>query len=124
MKRKNGMTLIPLILTIIILIIVSTVAIKISIDQGIFDIAKKSASEYNTSKDLEQIRLAYSLYHTEKDNLDTNQVVFDKIKNSLDFEGATYTIASQYMNIVKNTFTHCVIYYHTFSKGAVKKSRI
>lgn len=120
MKRKNGMTLIPLILTIIILIIVSTVAIKISIDQGIFDIAKKSASEYNTSKDLEQIRLAYSLYHTEKDNLDTNQVVFDKIKNSLDFEGATYTIASQYMNIVKNDGTS----YTLLIDGTVIEGRI
>ena len=63
MKRQNGITLVALVITIIILLILAGISIASLTNQGLFKNAKKAANATNEATKLEQNRLTE--YETE-----------------------------------------------------------
>ena len=63
MKRQNGITLVALVITIIILLILAGISIDSLTNQGLFKNAKKAANATNEATKLEQNRLTE--YETE-----------------------------------------------------------
>lgn len=63
MKRQNGITLVALVITIIILLILAGISIASLTNQGLFINAKKAANATNEATKLEQNRLTE--YETE-----------------------------------------------------------
>ena len=62
MKKENGITLVALVISIIILLILATVSISLVINNGILDKAKSAVDKYSDGEVEEQIKLAYSEY--------------------------------------------------------------
>lgn len=58
LKKENGITLVALIITIIVLIILSAIAIREMINQNLVQMTISSAEEYKVSEDRESIMLA------------------------------------------------------------------
>lgn len=61
-EEKNGITLIALIITIIVLLILAMVSIKLIWNGGIIDHAKTATSKYTVEQEKELIGLGYSSY--------------------------------------------------------------
>lgn len=57
MKRENGITLIALIVTIIIMLTLAGVSVKMAIDNGVIDNAKEAKDQYETAQDDEDSQL-------------------------------------------------------------------
>ena len=57
-KKENGITLVSLIVTIIILLILATVSISLVINNNVLDKAKYGVDKYSDEEELEQIKLA------------------------------------------------------------------
>ena len=64
LKNKNGITLVALIITIIVLLILAMVSIRLVMNGGIIDRAEKGTKAYSESEIQEQIKLAYSEWQT------------------------------------------------------------
>ena len=62
MKKENGITLVALIITIIILLILATVSISLIINNGILDKAKYGVDKYSEQEELEQLKLILEEY--------------------------------------------------------------
>ena len=65
-NTQNGITLVALVITIIVLLILAMVSIKIAIDGGLTKKAKDAVNTYNTESEKETIGLAYSTYKIAK----------------------------------------------------------
>ena len=65
-NTQNGITLVALVITIIVLLILAMVSIKIAIDGGLTQKAKDAVNTHNVSSDKETIGLAYSTYQIAK----------------------------------------------------------
>ena len=65
-NTQNGITLVALVITIIVLLILAMVSIKIAIDGGLTQKAKDAVNTHNVSSDKETIGLAYSTYQIGK----------------------------------------------------------
>lgn len=79
-KKQNGITLIALIISIIVMLILAVVSINIIINQGIIGKSQQAANTHNIAAEKEAIELGYSEYR------------MDKIQNSrvsLAIEGAS-----------------------------------
>ncbi len=59
-NTQRGITLVALIITVIVLLILSTVSIKLIMNGGIIDKAEKGTASYSEEEELEQIKLAVS----------------------------------------------------------------
>lgn len=57
MKRENGITLIALIVTIIIMLTLAGVSVKMAIDNGVIDNAKEAKDQCETAQDDEDSKL-------------------------------------------------------------------
>ncbi len=57
MKRENGITLIALIVTIIIMLTLAGVSVKMAIDNGVIDNAKEAKDQYENAQDDEDSQL-------------------------------------------------------------------
>ena len=57
-SRENGITLVALVVSIIVLLILATVSINLVINNGILDKAKRAVDKYSEEEELEQIQLA------------------------------------------------------------------
>lgn len=57
MKRQNGITLVALVITIIILLILAGISIAALTNQGLFDKTKKAANATENAQVLENTRL-------------------------------------------------------------------
>ena len=67
MKKQNGITLIALIITIIVMLILVGVTITVAINGGLFGTAKESAKKTKNARIFEQIQSAtLNAYNTEK----------------------------------------------------------
>ena len=62
MKKENGITLVALIITVIVLLILATVSINLVINNGILDKAKTAVDKYSDEEIEEQIKLSYLEY--------------------------------------------------------------
>ena len=62
LKNKNGITLVSLIITIIVLLILAMVSISLVINSGIITKSKDSVDKYSKEEIGEQLKLAYSEY--------------------------------------------------------------
>ena len=62
LKNKNGITLVALIITIIVLLILAMVSISLVINSGIITKSKDSVDKYSKEEIGEQLKLAYSEY--------------------------------------------------------------
>ena len=121
-KNQRGITLVALVITIIVMLILVGVTVTVAISGGLFNKTKEGANGYGKSKDIDQIASAYALqFQVEKESSSdkTNKELFENVKNSLNFEGATYNIASQFMNIVKEDGTE----YTLLSDGTVLEGK-
>ena len=58
LNNKNGITLVALVISIIILLILATVSISLIINSGIINKAKYGVDKYSEKEELEQIKLA------------------------------------------------------------------
>ncbi len=66
-KKKNGITLIALVVTIVILIILATISINAIIgDNGLITNAKRAETEYTHAKVWEAMEMEYSSYWADK----------------------------------------------------------
>lgn len=72
MKRQNGITLVALVITIIILLILAGISIASLTNQGLFKNAKKAGNATNEATKLEQNRLTE--YETEMNKYLPNDV--------------------------------------------------
>lgn len=125
MKKQSAITLVALVITIIVMLILVGVTVIVVLNGGLFGTAKETANKYNKEIDFEQIRTAYSLqFQSEKESSNvenkTNKELFEDVKNSLNFEGATYNIVSEFMNIVKKDGTQ----YTLFADGTITEGKI
>lgn len=66
MKKENGITLVALIISIIVLLILAIVSISLVINNGILDKAKSAVEKYSKDEMCEQIKLAYQEYQMGK----------------------------------------------------------
>ena len=64
LKNKNGITLVALIITIIVLLILAMVSIRLVMNGGIIDRAERGTQTYKESEIQEQIKLAYAEWQT------------------------------------------------------------
>ena len=62
LKSKNGITLVALIITIIVLLILAMVSISLVMNGGIIDKSKNAVDKYSGEEIQEQLKLAYSEY--------------------------------------------------------------
>ena len=80
LKNKNGITLVALIITIIVLLILAMVSIRLVMNGGIIDKSKNAVDKYSNEEIMEQIKLAYQEYQMSQytDNPLTLQQAMDK----------------------------------------------
>lgn len=77
-KENQGVTLVALILTIIVLLMLAAASITLMIHQGIMQRSQRAAGEYNQANTKEQIALAYQEYRIaeeEDENLDFTTIL-------------------------------------------------
>ena len=82
MKKENGITLVALIVSIIVLLILATVSISLVVNNGILDKAKSAVDRYSEGEIGEQIKLAHQEYQMAQFT-GTTENVNDFIKNRL-----------------------------------------
>lgn len=87
MKKQNGITLIALIITIIILLILAMVSIKLVMNSGIITKAQKGVDVYSEEEIKEKIQLAYTDYKMAKASDDVSYTMQEAINNA-GLEGA------------------------------------
>ena len=67
LKSTNGITLIALVITIIVLLILASVSLSMVFNQnGIFSRAEQSANKYNQAKARETLEIAFGTLQSEK----------------------------------------------------------
>ena len=88
MKKQNGITLVALVITIIILLILAMVSIKLVMNSGIITRAEKGVNAYSEEEIKEKIQLAYSDYKMAKTSNDSSYTMQNAIDNS-GLQGAT-----------------------------------
>ena len=82
LKNRKGITLIALVITIIILIILTTVAINLSFGKnGIIDKVRQSKEETLKSQALEELKIKILETQTEKEGNATLEDVVNTLKN-------------------------------------------
>ena len=121
MKNKNGITLIALIITIVVLLILAGVSIAVLTgENGIVNKAKYAIDEYSDAEIEEKIKLAYQEYEVAKIT-DSNLTMESSMKASLEnmFED-TINVEKQGKSI-KISFTDGNKSYKHYSNGIVKK---
>ena len=78
-REERGITLTALIITIIIILIIASIAFKIIINERIIINGKESAEKYNNEKIVERIKLVYNEYKISK--VENQQITLnDKLK--------------------------------------------
>ena len=83
LKNKNGITLVALIITIIVLLILAMVSIRLVMNGGIIDRAEKGTKAYTEAEVQEQIKLEYSEWQTARWTGETRTAA-DFVKASLE----------------------------------------
>ena len=83
LKNKNGITLVALIITIIVLLILAMVSIRLVMNGGIIDRAEKGTKAYSEAEVQEQIKLAYAEWQTARWTGETRTAA-DFVKASLE----------------------------------------
>ena len=67
MKKENGITLVTLVITIIVLLILATVSVQVLTgDNGLLIKSRSAVDKYSEGEITEQIKLAYLECQTEK----------------------------------------------------------
>lgn len=74
MKKENGITLVTLIVSIIVLLILATVSISLVINKGILDKAKSGVDKYSKEEILEQWKTALAEYEMSQFTEDTANI--------------------------------------------------
>ena len=83
LKNMEGITLISLVITIIILLILATVSITLLINGGILDKAKSAVDKYSENEIEEHIKLAYQEYQIEKSSNGVNKNISEFLQEQL-----------------------------------------
>ena len=68
LKKSNGITLVALVITIIVLLILAMVSIRIVLDGGLISKTKEATDIYKVKNEEEQIQLAYASYNMSKNS--------------------------------------------------------
>ena len=87
MKKENGITLVAMVITIIVLLILAIVSINLVMNGGIIDRAEKGTKAYTEAEIGEQIKLAYSEYQLSQysDNTENvNEFIKNRLNNTLE----------------------------------------
>ena len=99
MKKQNGITLIALVITIIVLLILAGVSISLVLgDNGILNQAKKSVKDHSEAEIIEQIKLAHSAYEMAKAGGSTESAqkyISDRLKEVLDDKNLTVSVSEE-----------------------------
>lgn len=93
-NTQNGITLVALVITIIVMLLLSVVSINIMQNTGIISKSKESAGKYKEEEIKEQIKLAYSEWQISQYNGDTKDVeafIQEKLREILGDESITVT---------------------------------
>lgn len=85
---ERGITLTALIITIIIILIIASIAFKLIINERIIVNGKESAEKYNNEKIVERIKLVYNEYKISK--VENPQITLnDKLKETFGEDNIT-----------------------------------
>ena len=108
MKNKNGITLIALVITIIVLLILAGVSISLVMgDNGILKKAQGAVNKYSEAEIVEQIKLAYSAYQMAKaggTSETAQKFIEDRLKEA--FEDENLTVNTKNDKVVVNTIVN------------------
>lgn len=104
MKTKNGITLIALIITIIVMLILVGVTVTVAINGGLFEKSKEAAKGTEIGREKEELTSAIATAY----NVETGKVDKTKLKDALGTgwsvdgeEGGPYTVKSPKQNTYK-----------------------
>ena len=95
MEKENGITLVALIVSIIVLLILATVSISLVINNGIIDKAESAVNKYLEGEICEQIKIAYLECQTEKlsnSSVDEELFIRDSLKEKLKDESLSVKV--------------------------------
>jgi len=119
MKKNNGITLIALVITIVVLIILAGVAINLTLgNNGIFKKAEHAKEETTIGQEKEQISLAYSSAVVDKMEENYSSVTAEEIQEELNNLNANAE-AIQENSIIKVTFNKTGNIYTIDSEGNI-----
>ena len=93
LKKQNGITLVALVITIIVLLILAMVSIKIVMDGGLITRASKSTDTHTIEAEKEAIQLGYAAYQVD---------LASKVTADLKVDGAKVTLKGEDWSV---TFT-------------------
>lgn len=120
MRKLNGITLVALIITIIVLFIIATVSIALVTNSGIIDKAKYAANKYSDEGIAELVNLARWKYEIEKvTNADKTELEF--IQESLSKALGTKVIVTKMGKNYKVKIGDTNIAYKINADGIIKK---
>lgn len=74
LKKQNGITLVALVITIIVLLILATVSIKIIMDGGLITKAKSATDQHTIGAEKEAIQTGYAAYQIDLANKETAEL--------------------------------------------------
>ena len=86
LKKENGITLVALVISIIVLLILAIISINLVINNGILDKAKTAVDKYSEGEIEEQIKLAYLELQAEKlynSNVNDDEFLTNSLKGKL-----------------------------------------
>ena len=95
MKKENGITLVAMVITIIILLILATVSISLVMNNGILDKAKSAVDKYSEGEIEEQIKLSYLELQTEKlynSNVNDTEFLTNSLREKLNDNNLTVKV--------------------------------
>ena len=119
MKNEKAITLVALIITIIVLLILATVGINLSMNDGIITKSKNIADKYSEEEILHKIKMAYLEYENERlfrTNLDAEEYITSDLEDK--FGEGTITNVSIKNKKLKLTIGE-KIYQYDISTGKV-----
>ena len=121
MKKENGITLVALIVSIIVLLILATVSISLVINNGILDKAKSAVDKYSEGEIEEQIKLAYTEWQTAQWTGETKtaqEFMEKRLQSALKDDGLTVT------GSFKVTLSNGKNYFYNSSSGQIVDKEI
>lgn len=131
LKKQNGITLVALVITIIVLLILAGISIKIAVSGGLLERAQGAVKTNTEQTQKEAIELGYSAYLMDKAK---NESATLEVENSKEItklnNGWAITFADKIYNLAEDGFIteeeqddgngECVIYYDGFEGGSKK----
>ena len=96
MKIENGITLVALVITVIVLLILATVSINLVVNNGILDKAKYAVNKYREQEELEQIKLAVLSAQMKNNGKLTSQNLNTKLQATFNNDETVTEISDYY----------------------------